>query len=98
MTSLTVRRLSVPTLYKLLLIGLLSALLPISLIIAGFALFGFQVLSFNGQYITGPIALIAAPLWAVMMTALLTLFMGTLMALGLWLYARFRPLHLHYHA
>ncbi|MBP6563276.1 MAG: hypothetical protein KA214_07385 [Neisseriaceae bacterium] len=96
METFTIKRLSTPTVFKLLLTDLLCGGMPLALLLAVFASLGAEVFQFNGAFVTGPVALIGLPLFVFILILLGSLFLGTVISLGLWLYARFKPFHLHY--
>ena len=93
---LKVKRLRGASIFKLIVtgntigFGLLCAVFSVP------ASFGVEVLKWNDQFITGPIALVAGPA----IGAFLGLFFGLLVAVfvyvGLRIYSRFRSLELEY--
>jgi Na+-transporting NADH:ubiquinone oxidoreductase subunit NqrB len=90
--SIHVARLATGTVYKLVFIGLLCGFVPL------FALFGVMgsmdlvTLTWNEEPLTGVRALIAGPFMGVLFALLFTALVGSVMALGLWIYGRFRGL------
>lgn len=92
--SITVQRFSVGSIYKLLAIGSGCSLIPFCILMGCFALFGAGTVNWNGQSLTGIDGLVAALFTGVFLAALITGFFGTMLAIGLWLYSRFRPLKL----
>lgn len=92
--DITIQRLSVGSLFKLVALGLGLTLIPFSLLMGCLALFGASTVGWNQQPLTGVTGLLAAPLMGIFLTAIFTLLIGTSMAIGLWLHARFRPLTL----
>ncbi|QKT03570.1 hypothetical protein HUS23_06980 [Ectothiorhodospiraceae bacterium 2226] len=96
MNSIGMRKLGTGSIYKLTLIGLTCGFVPIFLLLGVMGAFGLATLSWNEQPITGPIAVIAGPLMGLFMAFVFTAVLGSVMALGLWLYAMARPMTLLY--
>lgn len=93
-TSLSLRRLSAGSVYKLVFIGLMTAMLPLGLLMGLMAWVGFETVHWQGVPVAGPGAVVVGVLAGLWVALAFTAVMGSLMALGLWLYARFKPLHL----
>jgi hypothetical protein len=93
-TTISARRLSVGSIYKLWFIGLCASMIPIGLLFGVFALFGHGTVRWNNNVMHGFAGLIGAPLMGAFMALLLTGFLGTASALGLWVYSTFRPISL----
>lgn len=93
-TPLSVRRLSTGSVFKLVFIGMLCVMLPLGLLMGLLAWAGFETVHWQGVPTYGLGGLAAAVLVSLWVVLAFTLMTGTLMALGLWLYARFRPLQL----
>lgn len=91
-TSVTVGRLYVGTIYKLIGIGLTCSLLPISLAMGILALFGAGTVTWNARPIVGMWGLALSPVIGILLTLVLTLLVGTACAAGLWVYSRFHPI------
>jgi hypothetical protein len=91
---ITVQRLSVGSLFKLLAIGTSFSLVPFGLLMGVFALFGASTVHWNGQQLTGVAGLIASPFVGLFIALLLTVFAGATCALGLWLFSKLKPLEL----
>ncbi len=94
LSPLLLERLGTGSVYKLVFIGLLSSLVPLGLLMGVLAWIGFDTVNWNGEPVSGPAGLVAgllAGLWAALA---LTLVVGSLMALGLWLWSLRRPLRL----
>lgn len=90
--ELTVERFSVKSIFKLVALGLLLSVVPFSALMGLFALFGANTVTWNNEHIHGISALIAGPLMGVFISFVFTLFFGTFMSFGLWLYSKVRPL------
>ena len=56
---------------------------------------GVEIVSWNGNYVTGPSALIGTPLLGLFMATLFGAFVGSMAALGLWLFSKFRSISLY---
>ena len=93
-TALTVQRLSTGSIYKLIFVGLLASMLPLGLLMGALAWMGFDTVNWNGMPVAGPGGLVLGLLAGLWVALAFTAVMGSLTALGLWLYARWRPLHL----
>lgn len=92
--EIAVLRISVGTLFKLVALGLTLSLIPLTLLLGIFALFGASTVNWNQQPVTGVSGLLTSPLIGLLLATAFTMFLGTCMAFGLWLYSKFRPLTL----
>ncbi|MFC3912495.1 hypothetical protein ACFOSS_03305 [Pseudaeromonas sharmana] len=93
-STVTARRLSVGTVYKLWFVGLGATLLPLGLLLGICALSGYNTVTWNGQPLHGVGALFAGPAIGLGMALLFTALLGSCAAFGLWLCSWFRPLSL----
>ncbi len=93
-TEICLQRLSPGSIYKLVFIGLMSAMLPLGLLMGLMAWVGFETVHWQGVPVSGPGGVAVGVLAGLWVALAFTAVMGSLMALGLWLYARFKPLHL----
>lgn len=98
---LTVRGFSAGTLLKLTLLKLtlLGSFFSVGLVILGggvLALFGVEVLSYNGEHVTGWPGLGLALVMAPVVSALIALPAWAGLALGVWMVTRFRHLAVAY--
>jgi hypothetical protein len=91
-TSITVGRLYVGSVYKLIGIGLTCFVVPLSLLAGALAMFGASTVTWNAKPVAGAWGLTLYPIFGVLLTLVLTFAVGTACVAGLWLYARFRPL------
>ncbi|HKX27312.1 MAG TPA: hypothetical protein VJ302_06450 [Blastocatellia bacterium] len=89
-----VKRLSTSSVFKVIGIGLFLSVIPLSLIAGLFALFGAHTVQLNNEPATGIKGLLSASLIGLVWTMAVTLILGTLCALGLWIFSRFSPLEL----
>jgi len=94
--TLQIQRFSFGTVYKILFLASTFSMVPLAILMGLFAFFGAETIVWNGQHLTGLMGLIASPFVGIMMALIFTGFLGTLFACGLWLYSKFRPLHLSY--
>jgi len=92
--EITVQRLLAGTVFKLVGIGLACSVIPLSLLTGLLAMGGASTLMVNRQIVTGMPALVLSPLAGALMVLVLTLLLGSCMALGLWLFSKFRPMTL----
>lgn len=90
-TSVTVDRLYGGTVYKLIGIGLTCSVIPFSLLMGIFALFGANTVSWNAKPIVGMWGLALSPVIGVLLCVVLTFVLGTACVVGLWVYSKFRP-------
>lgn len=90
-TSVTVERLYAGTVFKLIGIGLTCSIVPLSVLAGLFALVGGGAVTLNARPIGGMWGFALAPLCGVVVTLLLTFFVGMACVAGLWIYSRFRP-------
>lgn len=92
--EITVRRVSAGTLYKLVAIGSSVTFLLFSVLMGCFALFGAHTVFWNNRPLTGVSGLVASPFIGLLIAVIFTLFLGSSMAFGLWLYSKFKPMTL----
>lgn len=92
--EIAVQRISAGTLFKLTVVGIGFSFIPFSVLMGVLALFGAATISVNHQPLTGLAGLLASPFVGLGLTVVFTLFVGTFMMLGLWLYSTIRPLTL----
>jgi len=92
--EIEVKRLSAGSTFKIIAIGLLATLVPFSSIIGLFALFGANTITWNKEQLHGITAFISSPFIGVMIALIFTLFIGSFVAFGLWIYSKWRPLTL----
>ncbi len=90
--EITIERLSVKSVFKLVALGLLFSVVPFFVLMGCFALFGANTLTWNNQHVHGISALIAAPFMGVFVASGFTLFVGASMSFGLWVFSKFKPL------
>lgn len=92
--EITVQRLSAGTLFKLAAIGLATTIVPFSTLMGVAALFGASTVTWNQQAITGLAGLMASPFIGLFIVLVFTMFLGSSMAFGLWLFSKFKPMTL----
>jgi len=94
--TIRVKRLRGSSIFKLCLIGSVIGFTVLCIVFSGPAYFGVEILSWNNEYITGPIVIIAGPLLGVFIGVLFGLFLGLFTYAGLRVYSCFRVLELEY--
>lgn len=94
MQRLMIKKLSVATVYKIAFIGFSSTLVPFFMICGVLAMFDQATLKLNQDILTGVNALVAAPFMGFFAALALTLMVGSVLALGLWLFSKFKSLEI----
>jgi hypothetical protein len=94
--TLRVKRLRGSSIFKLILIGNVISLALLCGVCSVPAVFGVEILSWNGEYITGPLALVLGPLMGVFAGVLLGLFLGLFTYVGLRIFSLCQSLELEY--
>src|SRR4051812_14468627 len=93
-TTVTVRRVSFGSVYKLLVVGLACGMIPLGLVFGVMAFFGAHTVTWNQEHITGIAGLVAGPLMGAFLAVMFTAFFGSLCIVGLWLFSRVRPMQI----
>ena len=96
MNDVSISRLSAGSVFKLVGIGLLCSLLPFTMLMGCTAYFGLNSLLWNGQPLTGATALFAAPFIGLFLVAVFTMFLGTAISFGLWVYSFVGPIEISF--
>lgn len=96
MPAIKVAKVRAGTVYKLIGIGLTAGFVPLFVLFGVLAAAGMSTLTWNEQPVTGLKALYIGPLMGLFMAALFTAIIGSVTALGLWLYSFFKPLNIEY--
>jgi hypothetical protein len=96
MRSIVVRRLRTGSIYRLSAIGAAYGLLPLFTLFGILASVGLFKLTWNNEVVTGPRALIVGPLMGALFALICIALFGSSLALGLWIYSKFRPLSVEY--
>ncbi|WP_293752885.1 hypothetical protein [Limnohabitans sp. Rim8] len=94
--SHTVRQLSTGSVYKLIACGSVCSLVPLMTLMGLLSTFGWGSVKMNGHALTGLSGLVLSPLVGLMLAMVLTAIVGSLVALGLWVYSLLRPMQLSY--
>lgn len=94
--TLNVRQLSTSSVYKLVALGSVCALVPLFTVIGVLSTLGVGAVQWNGQALTGIKGLLMSPFIGLLMALLLTALVGSLLAFGLWLWSFVRPVQLTY--
>ncbi|WP_189458904.1 hypothetical protein [Jeongeupia chitinilytica] len=92
--KISIQRLSVGSVFKLLAIGVVFSFIPFSVLMGVFAFFGASTVHWNGQSLTGITGLLASPFVGLFVAFLFTAFVGAMCVFGLWLYSKFMPIEL----
>lgn len=95
--TLQISRLRTGTVYKLVLLGLLVGSIPVFLVGGLLASADLITMNWNDQPVTGPKAILIGPLMGLFFALICTAFAGSVMALGLWIFGKFRPLALEFY-
>ena len=96
MKSILVRRLRTGSVYRFSAIGAAFGLVPLFTLFGILASVGLFNLTWNDEVVTGPRALIVGPLMGALFALICTALFGSSLALGLWIYSKFRPLSLEF--
>jgi len=89
---LIVQKVRATTIYKLLLYGLLISLIPLGVLFGITGFFGSDTVKWNNRPIHGFAALLAGPAISAMVAVFFTVFIGTVVSLGLWVLSWVRPI------
>jgi len=95
MEKLEFQRMGAGSVYKLVFTGLACGFIPLCILCGIMALFGLNTVTWNGQSVTGPSALVAAPLIGLFLSLLFTALFGSVIALGLWVFSKFKPTEIY---
>ncbi|AID27598.1 hypothetical protein DUQ00_02495 [Salmonella bongori] len=87
-----VKRVKACIIYRLMLIGFGIPMVGFSFICGVMGIFGYDMVKWNNQTIHGLLALPTALFSGLFVSVLMTVFLGSIACLGLWIYSRFRPL------
>lgn len=96
MKEVLITRLSAGSVFKLVGVGLLCSLLPFTILMGCTAYFGFNTLSWNNAPLKGVSGLIASPFIGMFMVAIFTMFLGSAVVFGLWVYSLIGPIEISY--
>lgn len=92
--TITIRKLSTGTIFKLIAIGNLCSIIPFSLLMGIFAFFDLATVSWNNQQLVGLEGLIASPFVGLFISLIFTVFFGILVSFGLWVFSKFRTIQI----
>ncbi len=92
--SIRIGRLRTGSVYKLILVGLLLGFFPLFVLLGILGAMDIVTLSWNEQPVIGPKAVVIGPLMGVFFAFIFTAVIGSVVALGLWMFGCFRPLTL----
>ena len=94
--SVTIRRFTVVTLFKIVALGCSIFFMGFSLLMGVLALLGAHTVHWNRQPVTGVSGLILSPLLGIVLTVSFTLFGWVGFALSFWIYSKFGRLQVDY--
>ena len=92
--TVTIHKLSTGSIFKLIAVGSLCSVIPLSIFFGFFALFGASTITWNNQPITGFTGLAASPFIGLLVSIICTAFLGLLVAFGLWIFSKFSPIQI----
>ncbi|WP_082151546.1 hypothetical protein [Caenimonas sp. SL110] len=93
-TRISLTRLYVGSIYKLVFVGLIFSLVPLGLVFGLLAAFGANTVSWNGAAVHGIAGFLLGPLLGGLFAVSLTAFLGSACVLGLWLFSKLKPMSL----
>lgn len=96
MEQVEVKKVSAGTVYKLFAVGLTVGFLPLFFLFGVLGALGMETLTWNEQPVTGIKAIFVGPLMAVFMSLIFTALLGSICALGLWIFSFFKPLKIEF--
>jgi len=94
--SITIKRFTAGTLFKIVGIGCSISLLSFAVLMGVLALFGAHTVHWNRESITGISGLVASPFIGLFLAALFTIFGWVGFALSFWLFSLFGRLRVDY--
>jgi hypothetical protein len=92
--TITIRKLSTGTIFKLIAIGNLCSIIPFSLLMGILAFFGAETVTWNDKQLVGLEGLIASPFIGLFISFIFTAFFGILVSFGLWVFSKFRTIQI----
>ncbi|WP_022958215.1 hypothetical protein [Spongiibacter tropicus] len=96
METISVKKVSAGTVFKLIAIGLICGFMPIFALFGVMGAFGMENLTWNSQAVTGVKAIFAGPLMGIFIALLFTASIGSVVAFGLWIFSFFKPIKIEY--
>jgi hypothetical protein len=90
----TVTRLKTGSVFRLVAAGTFFSLVPFFILLGLLALFGRELVQFNDESVVGLQGLLVSPLLGIFSAIVCTAFIGVMLAFGLWLYSKWKPLTL----
>ncbi len=96
MQSITTKRISTGTVFRILLTGLISGLVPIFLVLGILASFGLVSLTWQDKAVHGMGAIWLAPIMGLFLAFGFSAILGCAAAFGLWLYSKVGTLRIDY--
>lgn len=90
----SVQRLSAGSIFKIMFVGLAASLVPLGILFGILAASGFDTVHWNGEALHGVAKLVTGPLLGLLSALMFSVFFGSAIAVGLWVYSKLRPLSL----
>ena len=94
MEELKIKSIAAGSVYKLVFVGSWIGSIPIFLFLGVLAMSGFEIVSWNENYITGLGGLVGSPLVGLFMATIFGALLGTIMAIGLRIFSKFRSIRI----
>ena len=95
-SRIRIKRLKAGSLFKLIFIGNFMFLIPFSILMGMFSLFGADTVKWNNQPIRGIAGLIASPFVGLFITIIFSILFWAAMFVGLWIYSKFKSIELEF--
>lgn len=83
---------STRSIFKLILIGMTVSLVLAGTVLGVLGAWGFGTVNWNGSPLHGVQALWASPLMGLLAALISTVVTGSMVAIGLWLFSKFKPI------
>lgn len=97
METIKIRRLSIGSVFKINFVGMAAGIIPLILIFSIMAVFGMQTISWNGEPVTGPAALLFGPLIGLFLATIFTILLSPMIWLGLLIFSKLnKPLSISF--
>ena len=94
MHQIKFKRISTGSIFKIIFVGSWIGSIPMFLAFGIFGAIGFEFVSWNGEYVVGPKALLITPVVGLFIATILGAIVGAMASLGLWIYSMRKPLSL----
>ncbi len=94
--KIRIKRFEAGSLFKLVFISILMLLLPFSILMGIFSLFGAETIMWNNKPITGIAGLIVSPFLGLFVSIIFSIFVWVVLFIGLWIYSKFKSIELEF--